>query len=108
MNKFIEQFKDRARKKELTGADMISHCLYKTVKAKSENKLEILKYFLSKSFTPRKSGDYQGFWNARYLRAFLYKKEYMLPGLKIEDVFTEEEQQIYIELVNSRWRIGND
>ena len=54
MTKFIKTFKAKAHSKTLTCADMIALCIYRTVKAKSEDKVTILKHFLKKSFTAGK------------------------------------------------------
>lgn len=54
MTKFIETFKNKARTKAITAADMIALCIYKTVKAKSEDKETILKSFLKKAFSAGK------------------------------------------------------
>lgn len=54
MTNFIETFKAKAHSKTLTCADMIALCIYRTIKAKSEDKVTILKHFLKKSFTAGK------------------------------------------------------
>ena len=54
MTNFIDTFKAKAHSKNLTAADMIALCIYKTVKAKSEDKPTILKHFLTKSFSAAK------------------------------------------------------
>jgi len=54
MTIFIETFKTKAKNKNITAADIIALCIYKTMKAKSEDKAIILKYYLTKSFTPGK------------------------------------------------------
>jgi len=54
MSTFITTFKTKAKNKTLTAADIIALCVYKTMKAKSEDKVTILKHFLTKSFTPGK------------------------------------------------------
>lgn len=51
MSKFIEIFKSKAHQKDITAADMIALCIYKTITVKTENKAEVLKYFLKKTFT---------------------------------------------------------
>jgi len=54
MTTFIETFKTKAKNKNITAADIIALCIYKTMKAKSEDKATILKHFLTKSFTAGK------------------------------------------------------
>jgi len=54
MTIFIETFKTKAKNKNITAADIIALCIYKTMKAKSEDKPTILKHFLTKSFTAGK------------------------------------------------------
>jgi len=51
MTNFITAFKAKAHSKSITAADMIALCIYKTMKAKSEDKATILKHFLTKTFT---------------------------------------------------------
>jgi len=51
---FITTFKAKAHSKSITAADVIALCIYKTMKAKSEDKATILKHSLTKSFTPGK------------------------------------------------------
>lgn len=51
MTNFITTFKTKAHSKNLTAADMIALCIYKTIKAKSEDKATILKHMLRKSFS---------------------------------------------------------
>ena len=51
MTNFIETFKNKAKNKTLTSADMIAHRIYKTVKAKSKNKEVILNALIKKAFT---------------------------------------------------------
>lgn len=58
MTNFIKQFKSKANSKNLTSSDMVALCIYKTMCAKSENKEEILKYFLDKAFTPHSINRY--------------------------------------------------
>lgn len=48
---FVEYFKNTANAKQLTSAHMFALCVYKTVRAKSENKKEILDYFIKRTFT---------------------------------------------------------
>lgn len=51
MTNFITTFKAKAYSKNITAADHIALCIYKTIKAKSEDKTTILKHFLKKSFS---------------------------------------------------------
>lgn len=71
MTNFIETFKAKAHSKNLTCADIIALCIYRTVKAKSEDKTAILTHFLKKSFTAGKMCGhrlypYQAITNAMY------------------------------------------
>lgn len=52
MTKFTEVFKAKAKAKTLTSADMLALCIYRTVKAKSEDKSVILDYFIKRAFSP--------------------------------------------------------
>lgn len=115
---FITTFKAKAYSKTLTAADMIALCIYKTVKAKSEDKSTILTHFLKKAFTPGKvrpdrQYPYQAITNAMYyfngqLRAGKrwgadgwYETEGKLLGEEITDLLTPEEITLFRELASS-------
>jgi hypothetical protein len=71
MTNFITTFKAKAHSKNLTAADMIALCIYRTVKAKSEDKATVLNYFLKKAFSaghirPDRLYPYQAITNAMY------------------------------------------
>lgn len=51
MNNFKNTFKTKAQNKSLTSADMLALCIYRTIKAKSEDKAVILDYFIKKTFS---------------------------------------------------------
>jgi hypothetical protein len=51
MKNFKTIFKTKAQAKALTSADMLALCIYRTIKAKSEDKAVILDYFIKKAFT---------------------------------------------------------
>ena len=118
MINFIDTFKAKAHSKTLTAADMIALCIYKTVKAKSEDKTTILTHFLKKAFTPGKvrpdrQYPYQAITNAMYyfngqLRAGKrwgadgwYETEGKLLGEEITDLLTPEEITLFRELASS-------
>lgn len=115
MTKFIETFKAKANSKTLTAADMIALCIYKTVKAKSEDKPIILKHFLKKSFTagkirPDRQYPYQAITNAMYyfnrqLRAGKrwgengwYETNGYVLGVDIKNILADEEEISFREL----------
>lgn len=115
MTTFITTFKAKAHSKSLTAADMIALCIYKTIKAKSEDKVEILKYYLKKSFTagmirPHRQYPYHAITNAMYylnhqLRAGKkwgaegwFETNGKLLGLEITDLLTTEEETAFREL----------
>jgi len=115
MTNFTNTFKAKAHSKNLTCADMIALCIYRTVKAKSEDKATILKHFLTKSFTAGKvcahrQYPYQSIINAMYgfndqLRAgrrwytdgWKEVKGFVL-GVEVTEVLTEEELLKFREL----------
>ena len=113
MTTFIETFKAKAHSKTLTAADMIALCVYKTVKAKSEDKPTILTHFLKKAFTAGKvcahrQYPYQSIWDRGYsffgqLRPAKRWGE-DCPGLvldtKVTELLTEEEIVKFRELAN--------
>jgi hypothetical protein len=51
MKNFKTTFKTKAKAKNLTSADMLALCIYRTIKAKSEDKAVILDYFIKKAYT---------------------------------------------------------
>ena len=115
MTNFITTFKAKARSKSLTAADMIALCIYKTVKAKSEDKAEILKFFHKKAFTagkirPDRQYPYQAITNAMYyfnrqLRAGKrwspngwYETSGQVLDVEVKDILSEEELLTFREL----------
>lgn len=54
MKNFNEFWKNKANNKQIEVEDMVSLCILKTIKAKSENKKEVLTYYLGKAFSPGK------------------------------------------------------
>lgn len=51
MTNFKNTFKTKAQNKNLSRADMLALCIYRTIKAKSEDKAVILDYFIKKTFS---------------------------------------------------------
>lgn len=117
MTNFIDTFKAKAHSKTLTAADMIALCIYKTVKAKSEDKTTILTHFLKKSFTagkvrPDRQYPYWAITNAMYyLNGQLrcgkrwspegwYETNGKLLGIEITDILTPEEETVFRELAS--------
>ena len=117
MTKFIETFKAKAHSKNLTAADMIALCIYKTINAKSEDKATILTHFLKKSFTPGKicahrQYPYQSISLAMYyLNGQLrtgkrwssegwFETNGKLLGQEINDLLTVEEEQSFRNLAS--------
>ena len=115
MTNFINTFKAKAHSKNLTCADMIALCIYRTVKAKSEDKETILKHFLKKSFTAGKVCDhrqypYQSIINAMYgfngglrggriwINGNWNMSKGIVLGVKVTEVLTEEELLKFREL----------
>lgn len=52
MNNFIQEYKTKARNKEVTITNVIERCAYKAIKAKNPNKKEVFIGLLRRSFTP--------------------------------------------------------
>lgn len=126
MQTFIEQFKTKARNKNLTRADMFSLCVYKAVRAKSENKKAVLYGLLRKAFTPGEVCAHRPhpYWTVRLVEAEIryelrsgYKydpesKKFVdqggsMLGIKLDQLFTEEERTTLNELMNSfNWKLS--
>ena len=115
MTNFINTFKAKAHSKNLTCADMIALCIYRTVKAKSEDKETILKYFLTKSFSAGKvcahrQYPYQSIINAMYnfnnrlrgsriwMDGVWKQRNGIVLGVEVTEVLTEEELLMFREL----------
>lgn len=115
MTNFIETFKTKAHSKNLIVQDMIALCIYRTIKAKSEDKETILKHFLKKAFTAgavcaHRQYPYQAITNGMY--GFNHKLRggriwiegvwkqttgYVL-GVEVTEILTEEELLKFREL----------
>lgn len=54
MTNFKEVFKNKAKNKTLTAADMLALCVYKTINAKSEDKQAVLNGVVQRAFTAGK------------------------------------------------------
>lgn len=111
MTKFIQEFKKLAHDKSLTSSHMLALCFYKTIKAKSENKTEILNYFIKKAFTPKGGQHWWGVQNAhrglswmispRTTRAedgTICRKRFIL-GLDFDEVLTISESEMFADLL---------
>lgn len=99
MDKFISNFKTAANKKNLHVQDMVAYVVYKTIKAKSENKEVILDHLLARSFTPHKRFEYDALLRAAknlYWRTQHSKK---LMGIPLEELFTPEEVEMFNALL---------
>ena len=117
MTNFITTFKAKANSKSITAADMVALCIYKTIKAKSEDKTTILTHFLKKSFTagkvrPDRQYPYQAITNTMYyfngqLRAGKrwspegwYETNGKLLGEEITNLLSSEEELAFRELAS--------
>jgi len=115
MTNFTETFKAKAHSKNLTCADMIALCIYRTVNAKSEEKTAILTHFLKKSFTAGKvcahrQYPYQSIINAMYgfnhrlrggriwIEGEWKQTNGMVLGVDVNELMTEEELLKFREL----------
>lgn len=115
MTNFINTFKAKAHSKNLTCADMIALCIYRTVKAKSEDKTAILTHFLTKSFSAGKvcahrQYPYQSIINAMYgfnhrlrggriwMNDGWKQTTGMVLGVEVTEILTEEELLMFREL----------
>ena len=118
MTNFITTFKGKAHNKNLTAADMLALCIYKTINAKSEDKATILTHFLKKTFTPGsvrsdRPYPYHAISNAVYylnghLRAGKrwgdngwYETNGKLLGEEVTDLLAEEKIVLFRELTGS-------
>lgn len=112
MENYIQEFKNRAHAKDLTSADMLARAFVKAIKAKSENKMEIATYFARKAFTPRKTGTFEGFYDAQRSLKWLTKSSRLfkdgqwveqprkLMGIPFEEIFTAEEVELFDKMMN--------
>jgi hypothetical protein len=117
MTNFIETFKAKAKAKNLSSADMIALCIYKTIKAKNEDKALILKYYLTKSFSAGKvcshrTHPYQAVSDSVYSlnRSISSTRKWngtewtkikgMLLDVDISDILDEETEALFRQIVN--------
>ena len=115
MKNFKTIFKTKAQAKDLTSADMLALCIYRTIKAKSEDKAEILKHFLKKSFSAASMNGsrlypYHAITLAMYYLNHQiksgkkwgpegwYETQGRLLNVEIDEILTEEEQVQFREL----------
>lgn len=114
MTNFVTTFKTKAKAKELSSTDMLSLCIFKAVKAKSDEKKIILEALIKKAFSagsiaPHRSHPYQAVNLAAYYltvtptrrwtgSAYEIIDQGKMLGLKLEDIFTEEEIVMVREL----------
>lgn len=100
MKDFIKIWKEKAHNKSIECHDVVAYCVLKTIKAKSENKKEILEYFLNKCFSPHKQNGYDKLRRgARTVGSkMLWNK--MILDYPIEDIIdNEEEKELFEELL---------
>lgn len=125
MTNFKEVFKAKAKAKTLTSADMLALCIYRTIKAKSENKAVILDFFIKKAFSPGavrsdRPYPYHGVTQAQwYLNAqarqgkrwntesnsFVQTNGTVL-GVDIREMFEDSEEVMFRELLASVEQYG--
>lgn len=115
MTNFINTFKAKAHSKTLTATDIVALCIYKAVRAKSDDKVTILNHFLKKSFTagkvrPHRPYPYHAITHAMYylngqIRAGKrwsiegwYDTNGKLLGKEITDLLTPEEEKTFRDL----------
>lgn len=116
-SKFIEAFKDKARNKQISSADILARCLYKAVKAKGENKEEIATGLIKKAFTeasikPHRPHPYHAvhlttYYAERRLRdlrrwedgKFVTQPSEILPGVMTNEIFNDEELALFKSLL---------
>jgi len=105
MDKFITQFKEKAHNKALTKTDMATLCVYKTIKAKSEHKIEVAQYYFRKAFSSTKSGSMQSAREALSAVKWSVKenwktKERSFSGILFEELFSGEEVIILDKIID--------
>lgn len=115
MTTFIETFKAKAHSKTITASDIIALCIYKTVKAKSEDKVTILKHFLKKAFSAGRVCSHRPYPYYTIINTMYYLNRQRLPGkrwgpdgwtetngyvlsVEINEILTEEEQTAFNEI----------
>lgn len=102
MTTFIDIFKAKARTKTNTAQDMFALCVYKTMKAKSDDKKTVLYGILRRAFTPGKvcqhrRNPYQTV-NQIYTRLNYNLRSGKILNVNIGTIFTEEEAVKFREI----------
>lgn len=116
-SKFIEAFKNKARNKEISSADILIRCIYKAVKAKGENKEEIVTGLIKKAFTaaavkshrphPYHAVHLASYYVDRRLRdvrrwdgaKFVMQPSEILPGVMTNEIFNDDELALFKSLL---------
>ena len=81
----IELYKELARNKKVTINDTISYALLRAINAKSENTVDIARYFIAKAFIKTKSWK---IFSRDYIRRLNYTKEVF--GQKVDQFLINE------------------
>lgn len=97
MEDFIKIWKDKANKKSNTASDMVAYCILKAINAKSQDKEEILKYFLNRAFTIHKKNGYASLRRAAGWVRHHYRWKSQILGTDLN--LTENEKELFVKLV---------
>lgn len=98
----MEVFKEKARNKQLTREDMLTYCLIKAIKAKNENKAELAKIFIVKTFTPRKTGEaYEAVRLSHYWVNYRFQYYGTIFGKKATEILSGPEIDLFVQLLDN-------
>lgn len=112
MNKFIEIWKNKAKNKEITAKDTVAYCILKTIAAKSENKEEVLKYYLGRAFSAGKIAQHRHHpfsavhLAAEYVRNDLKYRNKILGEASTTFLTSVEDIELFSSLVNVAYDYG--
>lgn len=98
---FIEVFKEKARNKELTKESMLTYCLVKAIKAKTDDKKALANYFKLKAFNPssKRKDPYEALNQAKKYVARDFQRYGYILNTSVEKLLTSEEIDLFGELI---------
>jgi hypothetical protein len=116
MDMFYTKFKFIANTKNLSSRHIVSRCLYKAIKSKSENKVEVFSGLLKKAFTPGKINQHRPHPYYAMKSAIVLTKHYLTAtpykwgpepdkdvriflDTKVLDYLTEEEIELALNII---------
>lgn len=106
MKDYTQIWKTKAHNKNLSAADMVAYCILKAIRARTEDKEELLKVFLDKAFSPHHYDGYASRARASNRVASNVRWGKTIIGHPIEDILDTEEIELFTDLNEKAYRYG--